>query len=490
MSAARNLAAGHGYTDLTGTANTTFGPGFPALLAIGDRLGLAVPTTARVVNAAAFGMVVLLTWICLRRHVRSRTIALVTTMLVAVSPTMLNVADHVWSEPVFCVLLLSFILVFESALRAPTNEWCLFALAGLITGVGFLVRYAALSLIVTAIVVILLTARQSGRRRLTVRLGAFSGAALPLPLAWILRNANTGAQYVLGPRLPRSGSVFTAVQPFASSAINLFVPSGVGLAVPVAAFIPVVTMVGLAARIRFRRRTEPEKSAALPDSLSMAPLAVFVIIYAIFVMAAGKFSGASVDSRTVMPIYVPLVIVGAWLVDSGLQLDPTRSVHLASALRRVSVVAIVALSMLLTISFVQMASDKGATPTVYASRSYTRSRLVNAVRRLQPGSVLTTNHPWRLYYATGRQPILPSPGPLRPAASLVPATVDQLGDQSCSQPTYYVWYRSPTESLTEPLKPNPEAQLVTLASYPDGVLYAVHPPNGECAQHLSTDHTK
>ena len=37
LSAARNLAAGRGYVDLTGQANTTFAPGYPAVLAAGGR---------------------------------------------------------------------------------------------------------------------------------------------------------------------------------------------------------------------------------------------------------------------------------------------------------------------------------------------------------------------------------------------------------------------------------------------------------------------
>jgi len=62
LSAARNILSGHGYTDFTGQAVTTFGPGFPALLAAGHWTGLSLFTTARLLNSASFLCIVVLTW--------------------------------------------------------------------------------------------------------------------------------------------------------------------------------------------------------------------------------------------------------------------------------------------------------------------------------------------------------------------------------------------------------------------------------------------
>ena len=351
---------------------------------------------------------------------------------------------------------------------------------------GFLVRYAALSLVVTGVVVILLTARRTGWRKVVFQLGLFLGSALPLPLLWILRNADSGAQYLLGPRLARPGNLTEVFPPFARSIVNIFDPVGANVLVVAAVFVSVLSMVGLAAWIQVRRRSVPVLRA-LDGRPSVLPLATIAVVYALFIMAAGKFSGASIDARTVMPLYLPLIIMGGVLVGKGLEAHvPTDTARRASSLdllSKVSWVATFALAALLMVSFVQMASVKGSTTTVYASRSYTKSRLVSAVRGLRPGVVLTTNHPWRLYYATGREPILPSPGPLQPAASLVPITVDQLGDRSCSQPTYYVWYRSSGDSPTNPPSFTRDVRLVALDSYEDGVLYAVHATDGECSEH-------
>lgn len=116
LSAARNLAAGHGYTDFTGQALTTFPPGYPALVAVLHVLGFSIATAARVVNAVSFGAVVLLAGTLIRRHTSSRAVALGATALVAVSPALINIASNAWSEPLFCALVLAFVLALEDGM--------------------------------------------------------------------------------------------------------------------------------------------------------------------------------------------------------------------------------------------------------------------------------------------------------------------------------------------------------------------------------------
>src|SRR5260370_41157321 len=117
---------------------------------------------ARFVNGARLAAIVLPSWVLFRRHVRSPRLLLAATAAVALSPAVLNVADEAWSEPLFCVVLLVFILVLEDAVAARPPSPRLVAIAGLIAGVAFLVRYAASALIIAGVVV-LLTARRPAR---------------------------------------------------------------------------------------------------------------------------------------------------------------------------------------------------------------------------------------------------------------------------------------------------------------------------------------
>ncbi len=85
MASARNLVAGRGFTDHCGYTLTAWPPGLSGLLALGLRLGIEPSTTARALNAVAMAAIVILTFVLLRRHLRSTWTVLTGTALVALS---------------------------------------------------------------------------------------------------------------------------------------------------------------------------------------------------------------------------------------------------------------------------------------------------------------------------------------------------------------------------------------------------------------------
>ncbi len=465
ISAARNLVAGHGYSDLTGQPNTTFAPGFSAVLAIGQWAGLSVLTWARVVNAAAFAAVVVLTSMLLRRHVASPGLALAATAFVAVSPTLLNVARHAWSEPLFCAVLLGFILLLEGALASAKHRTRLVALAGFLAGVGFLVRYAALALAIAGVVVLLVPrVHQPARTRLG-QLSVFALAFVPLPALWLLRNATSGAPYVLGPRVGVSTSLWNLLGLFASSVRDLVAPSAVispwaVIALPVVALM----VVGALAATRERQRLGHRVGAG-----SLLPLSVFVGTYSAFVLTAGKVSGASVETRTVMPIYVPLVIIAAWLIENARTLALRRGRHPFFPGRRAGLAIGVAFLLFYGVWFAQNAWSDGTGRGYYNGPTVVDAPLARTVQHLPADALVVSNSPWALYYASGHQPIVAQPGPLVPAASLVPATIQQLLHAACAQPVYVAWYGRPgTEA---PTRVFPGLVLHSIHAVHDGTLY-------------------
>ena len=237
FSAANRIGAGLGYTDFTGGANTTFPPAFSTLLAVLGSLGLSLATAARVANAAFFTGVVGLTWVVAARHTRSSFARLGATAAVAVSPAMLDLADHAWSEPAFCVLVLLFVLVLEDSVTRDRARTRSAATAGMIVGAAFLVRYAGAILIPVGVVVLAIALRSAGRRIVVTRVSVFLACALVLPSLWILRNASTAAPYVLGPRTVVADGVDELARLFVVSFGSLFIPSrwthdGLVIAVP------------------------------------------------------------------------------------------------------------------------------------------------------------------------------------------------------------------------------------------------------------------
>jgi hypothetical protein len=482
LSLAHNLVVGKGFVDLTGQANTTFAPGFPGVLAAGQILGLAASTTARALNAASFAGVVVLAWILVSRHTSSRhttsrLVAFGATALVVVSPALLDVAAHAWSEPAFCVVVLGFILLLEETLVRvePQHPHLLVAGAGLLAGVGFMTRYAALPLVLVGIVAL---GAPPGRARARVeRVAVFLMAALPLPVIWLVRNATSGAPYLLGPRTPVPDSFMNLLNNFGTSFVAMFTPGSAPTRIYLVFFVPLVVLaaIGLIAALRQRARRD-----APVQGTSIVPLVAFIAIYSVSILVSGKTAGSSIDTRIVMPIFVPVVVVGAWLVSGAF--DATRQAPSVWTRRVVSVLAISVLVGVVSSagSFVETAWNTGRAPRGYATDTLTSSPLARAVSVYTSStSVVTTNSPWSLYSATAHEPILPRPGPLYPSASLVPASADMLADAACHASVYFAWYahsRNGTATLGGGLR------LTRVTHVRDGVLYMVHAPRSECRE--------
>lgn len=471
LSAASRLGAGLGYTDFTGGANTTFPPAFSTLLAILGSLGVSLTTAARVANAGFFGGVVALTWVVSGRHTRSSFVRLGATAAVAVSPAMLNLADHAWSEPAFCVVVLLFMLTLEDSVTRDCARTRSAATAGMIVGGAFLVRYAGAILIPVGVFVLAIALRSAGRRVVVARVTVFLTCALFVPSLWLLRNAGTAAPYVLGPRTIVADGLDGLARLFAVSFGSLFVPShwtrnGLVIAIPVVLLAAAVSSLPRAARDRRR------------DGRTLLPLASFVVIYPLFVVASGKLSGSSIDGRIVAPLYPPAVILVAVALEEALRraarsrrlaiVRPTRLLLVGAALTAIAGSTFV---------FVQTIQTDGAAARGYASTSYRRSPLAGTVRTLRAGSLVATNRPWALYVATNHEPIVPAPGPLYPSASLAPATKDTLDDQSCVGRVYIAWYGS---ASTPPSDRVSGLRLRKLRVVTDGELYQVEPTDPAC----------
>jgi 4-amino-4-deoxy-L-arabinose transferase-like glycosyltransferase len=477
LSLAHNLLGGRGFVDLTGQANTTFAPGFPGLLAFGQSLGFTAATTARVVNEAAFAAIVLLTWILVSRHTTSRIVAVGATATVVVSPTLLDVSSHTWSEPVFCVVVLCFILVLEEALaRGDTSgQRGFLAGAGVLAGVGFMMRYAGVTLIPVGMVVAYLGA---GRRPVRLgRVGVFLAAALPLPLIWLARNATSGAPYLLGPRMSVQDSVGSLLSTYGQSFISMFTYDAL-LHNYLVALAPLTALAVFGLIVTLRQR---EHANARSTAVSIVPLLAFILCYSASVVVSAKTAGSSIDTRIVMPVFVPVVVVGAWL--ASLAFAAARSTTNAWFRGAITVLALgVAVSLIVnTVNFIQTSWTTGQAAHGYATATVARSPLARAVTlRAGPSAVVATNSPWTLYSATGHQPIVPAPAPLYPSASLVPTSSDTLADIACHRTVYFAWYahsRRPSTNLGAGLR------LTSVVRVSDGVLYTVHPPRSECGEH-------
>jgi len=336
LAAARHLRAGHGFADIDGSPLTLFPPVFPAAVAALEGLGLGPLPAARFLNAALFGLLVVLGGLWARRLTGSAAAGGVVAAVLALSTPMVAMASAALSEPIGIVLAVGCLMLLTESLRTGTGPGGragaglgLAGAAGLAAGLACLTRYASVVLYPVGGAVLL-----AGTGRWRTRLAAaaaFLAAGLTPLLAWLARNV-AAAGNATG-----DGRGTSALSPPASTRLTLaavgawILPGGTPEAFRVVAgaglCLAVVVPLGLMAR-RDRR-------AAV-----VLPVAAFV--------AAGVASVAWFEAtmaidpppRFLLPVFVPLV-VGAAVVVAGPGRRRGRSPALAAGL----VVAVAALSL-------------------------------------------------------------------------------------------------------------------------------------------------
>lgn len=193
IGAARTLLEGRGYRAAWLASQrflTHFPPAFPASLALIDLLtGLEPYRAARLLNGVLFGLnTFLMGWLGWRMT-RQLLFALTLALLFLMNSELLRVHVYALSEPLFIFLTLSAFHAWLWGEEHPAEGWLRFrgdALAGLLSGLAYLTRYAALALIATFLILPFFLPL-SWRERLK-RLGIYLVAFFPLPLAWSIRN--------------------------------------------------------------------------------------------------------------------------------------------------------------------------------------------------------------------------------------------------------------------------------------------------------------
>src|SRR5262249_12606509 len=161
----------------------------------------SIQQTVRVLNATAFAAVALVSWLLLRRVVTRVWISAAALLLVGMSPAVLNTADHVWNDALFCAIALLCLLLLGRAVdlgdepgASARDQLRGLAIAGLVAGAAIMTKYIGVSLVVTAVLVILVQRRGEDPRELLRRILVFATCAMALPVLWVARNAGSGAR--------------------------------------------------------------------------------------------------------------------------------------------------------------------------------------------------------------------------------------------------------------------------------------------------------
>jgi hypothetical protein len=307
---ARSIADGRGYVHLDGSAVALFAPGYAAVLAGADWLSIDLFDAARVIGIAAFAATVVLAHHLLGMHVRSRSIRVAATIVVACSAVLLEVYTKALSESVFVPVVLLFLLACEAMLGNPRRLGAWVAAIAL-SWVAFYVRYAGIVTCAVGALVVASAFWSRGARVRAVRDASLFGTlALSLPALWMLRNVDAVGD-PLGPRYDAARPAFENVVDVAKE-LSIWVATGlVPSSLRLALFLVLATIVlVLVVAVEGRRVAVPAGTQRL------LPLAAFVAVYVGYLLAsASTVAFREIETRFLLPVFVPMVVLGAWLFE-------------------------------------------------------------------------------------------------------------------------------------------------------------------------------
>jgi len=344
LSTAINFLAGEGWRDFAGNPLVGWPPLFPLLLAASGWIGIDPLEAGRLINATAFGLTILAVGCYLRSHLRSQWLTLAATATLAASLPLSYWASHFMTDSLFVLLTLLALIQLAAFLHRGGRTPLL--LAAVFTALAALTRYAGVALIGTGVLVLLPLARQ----RQALVFGAVSSVPL---LAVLARNwAATGhLTAATGHRTkPLRQSLSAGLHQTVEVVREWVVPPQTpdGLAYLLGLAVAAIVLASAAAILRGRKLG----SEAAPPSFSgwgpVLPFGAFTVGYIAFMVAVVPLTVTQgIDSRYLLPIYVPLLLTAAFLLDRFLSIAATGRM----AAVRYAVASLVVLAALTHVGF-------------------------------------------------------------------------------------------------------------------------------------------
>lgn len=328
LGAARSLLAGKGYRYPDGGLYVQWPPLYPTLLAATGFAGLDPLLGARLLNSLAFGGLIFAAGILFQRCTTSSAWAVAGALSVLSAAPLLACYLMAWSEPVFILLAVLFVLCVPRFLRSESLP--VLALVASLAGLACLQRYAGAALVLTGGVLIALSPYRASLLRRLMYLAIFGViAATPVAL-WCVRNTvltgqTAGAHH---PHLASGAELFRTLHVAAqivapwlwpSPRAGPVTPMTLGLVVVLAAILVVLAPM---AEIVQRRRNGPTMDADRKeiDGLQLWSVVAFGLIYLGFLVVSSAGLTWDPEERLMAPLYVFLMVLLVAGIDSACRL--------------------------------------------------------------------------------------------------------------------------------------------------------------------------
>ena len=407
LSTASNFLAGEGWRDFSGAPVVGWPPLFPLLLAALDGIGIDPVVGGRWVHAAAFGWIIWAAGLYLHSNLRSRLLVLTATAIIAASLPLAHSASHLLTEPLFVLLTLLALIQLAAFLNhgGRTSLWW----AAVLTALAALTCYPGMVLIGVGVLLVL------GRRTppLVARLkdAMVFGTVASVPLAGVLMHNRAVSGTLTGPSFGSGQSLSDGlsqiVEVFRTWVVPPNTPDGVAYLLWLA-----VGLVGLAGAAvvlgvpRMRSNSHKQDPEAAPPSVGLGPalpFGGFAVAYLVLMIAVVPFAvGQAIDSRYLLPIYVPLLLAAGLLLDRFLSIEATgrmgaiRSV--LTSLVLLGACAHVSFSVDMNLHITRQARIPGNKAWMINSSSWEKSDILHYIRNNPINGRIYSDNPYLAWF--------------------------------------------------------------------------------------------
>jgi hypothetical protein len=392
IGAARNLADGRGLTvpfgGLVDGPMTHHAPLYPALLGAVGFTGSDPANVARFLGSFFMAANVLLAAFLVRRILPSVIWSpILAGLLVASSPTLLEIHSMAWTEPMF--IFLGFIGLAFLAEGLEKRSWLPIIASALLVGLAVLTRYAGLALIATGSLGILLL----GNERLVKRLATIAGFGLvsitPLAL-WSIRNLSvtgTATSRSLNFHLIERSQLW---QGMATTTTWLLVPENAPTQLHLIALglLGLVTGAMILWLWRHRRPVQPV------IGVIWDMVALFIPVYGFFLLLSISFFDANtpLDGRILSPLYFASVMILVVLFSRFAEASQAR--YWKVALLGCSAILVIGYGQT-SLPWLQSAHQQGIG---FSAVAWQQSPVMAEVRDLPADILVYTNSPETVYF--------------------------------------------------------------------------------------------
>ncbi|MBF0486003.1 MAG: glycosyltransferase family 39 protein [Candidatus Omnitrophica bacterium] len=401
LHAARSFSVGEGFLGFSKMGEaiplTHFPLLFPAVLSLGNYLGLDTLEWARVLMAFLFGVNIFLLSMIGFYTTGNRRGALLAGGLALIFVHIVEVHLMALSEPMFLTIILLFLGTLMRYLEKGNIRELI--LAGFLAGTAIVTRYSGVALLLTGVVVVMANSFKSGKEKWR-DVFFFFMLAIIFPVLWFCRNVNVSGHLLAYP-LGLSRHVFVSLGNGVNTLSEYLMPDTMPFAVRLVILGAFLTFSGvLAYKVISTASVDDKRSRAW---LGLKVMGIFFVVYTLVAFLAIMFvdrGAVELDKR----ILIPLAVVSVGLVP--VLMPRAVSEKKTTRTLRARMVFLIIFMVLMFLRTTQLVKNFRHDGFGYNGREWTQSSFVKTVKTLSDQGIVYSNDPEAFYFLTQRPSVL------------------------------------------------------------------------------------